>query len=202
MQHLKRKNAENYREFIVKTHHVWIVVILLLVLCFSSFWLGRWYESHMEKYNPSIHYDKRGTSIADSSSTMDAEEMDQMLTFFDKLESESMPDDPLTYKKRETQRRNRESQKTTKQKNVSIKEAPRTSYYTIQVLAGNRKSTALKDSEKLLKMGFASYVEEERGASGTLYKVRVGKFSSKKQALTVESKLKNQGYKTWILKVE
>lgn len=200
----KSGRAREYREFIVKTHHVWIVAIVLLALCFSFFWLGRWYESNVKKYYPAAQIDQRGeSSRVASASIMNSEDMEQMITFFDRLKSENSSDIPLTNQNKVNQKKEREEPPQTKQNTMAFsKTDPKQSFYAIQVLAGSRKATALRDSEKLLKMGFPSYVEEEPGSSGTLYKVRVGKFSSREETSEVESRLKKQGYTTWVLAVD
>ena len=202
-KHQKGKSLEECREFIVKTHHVWVVAVLLLVLCVTFFWLGRWYERKVSQYYPGVRVEPKETpSHLESDLSIDPEDMEQRVTFFDRLESNSSQ--PISSKQdvKASPKKDPGDQKQTAPKEVSTKVEPKGSFYTIQVLAGNQRSKALKDSETLEKMGFSSYVQEEQRTSGTLYKVRVGKYSSKEKASQVEARLKKKGYQTWILKVD
>lgn len=197
------KSLEEYREFVVKTHHVWIVAVLLLALCFSFFWLGRWYERKLSQYYPGARLETDEiTPSLEPDLTRNPEDMEQSATFFDRLESDNAPTRPsLKEDKKDTWKRS-DDQKQEAPKEVAAKEEPKGSFYTVQVLAGNQRSIALRDSNTLKSMGFSSYIQEEPQPSGTLYKVRVGRFSSREEALVEEGKLKKKGYQTWVLKVD
>ncbi len=203
-KHQKGKSLEECREFIVKTHHVWVVAVLLLVLCVTFFWLGRWYEKKVSEYYPGVRVEpNEAPSHSESDLSIDPEDMEKRITFFDRLESNSSQPMSSRQSVKASPKTDPGDQAPTPPKEVSTKKIERKgSFYTIQVLAGNQRSKALKDSEKLEKMGFSSYIQEERQPSGTLYKVRVGKYSSKEKASEVEARLKKKGYQTWILKVE
>lgn len=202
-KHRTGRSPEEFREFVVKTHHVWIVAVLLIALCVSFFWLGRWYERKLSQYYPGAQIKPNGiTSSPESDLTINPEDMEKSVTFFDRLESEDTATLSSPKREQKSTPKSSDDQKRKAPKEVPIKGELKGSFYTVQVLAGNQRSKALRDSDALKTMGFSSYIQEEPQPSGTLYKVRVGKFSSKEEALNEAAKLKKKGYQTWVLKVD
>jgi cell division septation protein DedD len=203
-KHHKDVRTDKYPEFMVRTHHVWIIAVLLVALCVTFFWLGRWYQRKVGQYYPGASVEQYDTTAhVESDLAANPEDMEQRITFFDRLESDGTSASPSKKSFKAPPEKAPDKQKQTQpKKKVPAKVEPQGSFYTVQVLAGNQKSKALKDSETLEKMGFLSYIQEEHRPSGTLYKVRVGKFSSKEKATEVGAQLKKKGYQTWILKVD
>jgi len=71
-------------------------------------------------------------------------------------------------------------------------------YYTVQVGAFLELSRAKNLMEKLIKEGFAAYIEEIELEDKKNYRVRVGKFLLRKDAEMLKDKLDQAGYPTKI----
>ena len=201
--HKTSKHPEEYREFVVKTHHVWLLAVVLIALCAFFFWMGRWYERKVSQYYPGARMEPgMADSLREQDSTKIPEDMEQRINFFDRLESEARETGAPQPSDQDSSVASPEGQKETSMESVPSREEPKGSFYTIQVLAGYSQNKAKRDSDALEKMGFSSYIEEERQSQGTLYKVRVGKYGSEQEARREEARLKKKGYQTWLLKVD
>ena len=71
-------------------------------------------------------------------------------------------------------------------------------FFTVQVGAFANKANAQKLADELSDKGFDAYVESFDKGITSLYRVRVGKFSSREEAEAVESRLSEQDYPTKI----
>lgn len=69
-------------------------------------------------------------------------------------------------------------------------------YYTVQVGSFSRQKNASTLAQKLRTARFDAYVEHD--AQGRMYRVRVGKLTSKDEAISLEARLREQGYPTKI----
>ena len=70
-------------------------------------------------------------------------------------------------------------------------------FYFVQVGSFANELNAKNLTAKLVAKGFAAYIDKIASSSGDIvYKVRVGKFNSRKQAVYLGEKLSQQGYPT------
>jgi len=72
------------------------------------------------------------------------------------------------------------------------------SYFTIQVGAFANSRNAQKLKDKLQGKNFDAYIDEFKTAEGILYRVRVGRLSSRQEAESLKSVLEKEGYPTKI----
>lgn len=76
---------------------------------------------------------------------------------------------------------------------------PKESYFTIQVGAFSKQSNAKNLSEELIQAGYSAFIQEKINQLGKkIYRVRVGRLSSRQEAKQLEFRLKNEGYPTKI----
>ncbi len=71
--------------------------------------------------------------------------------------------------------------------------------YTVQVMATASKPKAQQQMTNLRTKGLSPFLDEIKTESGTVYKVRVGKFSDSSGARELAAKLKNDLHlETWV----
>ncbi len=72
--------------------------------------------------------------------------------------------------------------------------------FRIQVLSVSSKSEAESEAARLSKRGFSARVEPGTGPRGTVFRVRVGPYSTREEAARVSQKLAAEGRRdTWIV---
>jgi len=72
-------------------------------------------------------------------------------------------------------------------------------YYTIQVGAFSRIDNAKRLINKLKESGYQAYLDEVTSAKAIVFKVKVGRFSQRKQAESLGKELSHKNYPTKIL---
>ncbi len=200
-------NGEEYAEFIVRAFHIWIAAAMLVVLCISFFFLGRWYEKSISQYSPQRSSGNTGSLIGHTRRDASAaEDLGESLTFFDTLPKES-PSDMRFPSGSGTLSKKVEKEQTPRETTPreSAPESTKISHrngYTIQVFASKERNSAQRVYERLTKNGYECSIKEEKSAAGSTYKVRIGNFATKEEALKMESTLKKAGYGTWVMKAE
>ena len=71
--------------------------------------------------------------------------------------------------------------------------------YTVQIAALNVRSDAEAIARRLSNKGYAAYVVAPPDGTPAVYRVRVGKFPTKREADTVAAKLqKEEQFKPWV----
>lgn len=71
-------------------------------------------------------------------------------------------------------------------------------FYTVQAGSFRKKENAFNLNRRLVKRGYASFIEASEDNGKTVYRVRIGKFTSRAQAAALEDKLKEQGFQAKI----
>lgn len=205
---MEKENSAEYREFVVKAAHVWIAGGFLLVICVTFFFLGRWYEKSISFYGTSQYRIERETQGQNASQRAgSSEDLGESLTFFDKLPKESPSDVRSKIEQIPTSDEKATSaEKTAKQaqgdQRTQTQTAPARGSYSVQVFVSKDKASSQKIREKLSRSGYQSFMQEEKSASGPVYKVRVGRCTTTDEAQKLESKLKREGYKTWVVRID
>ncbi|MBU1726715.1 MAG: SPOR domain-containing protein [Candidatus Omnitrophica bacterium] len=77
-------------------------------------------------------------------------------------------------------------------------ESSSTSYYSVQVGAFNNADNAETLLQKLRAKDYSAYIDNSVLEGKTVYRVRVGRFSQRNDALSLESKLSREGFSTKI----
>lgn len=73
--------------------------------------------------------------------------------------------------------------------------------YILQIEALKSRKSAFNLKDELEKEGFPVYVDEENGKEGrTLYRIRVGKYYSRKVVKSTTEKLEKRGHDVWTIK--
>ena len=71
--------------------------------------------------------------------------------------------------------------------------------YAVQVAAVNVRSDADAIAKRLTSKGYAAYVQEPPNGTGTIFRVRVGTFKTRREADAVAAKLqKEEQFKPWV----
>jgi cell division protein FtsN len=70
--------------------------------------------------------------------------------------------------------------------------------YTIQIGAFRTQTSAVTMMNKLLKYGYDAYLSESMQGNMRLFRVRVGRYSSKALAHQTAARLQQSGFDTWI----
>jgi len=71
--------------------------------------------------------------------------------------------------------------------------------YAVQVAAVNVRSDADAIAKRLTSKGYAAYVEMPPNGTGTVFRVRVGTFKTRREAETIAAKLqKEEQFKPWV----
>ena len=74
-----------------------------------------------------------------------------------------------------------------------------TGRYTVQVMATASKSKADEQVSQLKAKGYPVFLDEDKGAKGSVYKVRVGRYSDSDSAKKIATKLKQEmNLETWV----
>jgi len=76
--------------------------------------------------------------------------------------------------------------------------------YTIQVAAETIADVAVQNVNRLIKAGYDAYSLEHTTADNkTLYRIRIGKYATRKEALQAAEKIANdRGLPTWVTKYQ
>jgi DedD protein len=78
--------------------------------------------------------------------------------------------------------------------------APAAGAFRVQVISVSSRSEAEAEAKKLSRRGFSARVEPGSGARGPIYRVRVGPFSSREEAVRATERLAAAGRReTWIV---
>jgi hypothetical protein len=64
--------------------------------------------------------------------------------------------------------------------------------YTIQLLASSSKERAMKLAAKMSKEAYIAYITESKRQGKKLYRVRVGSYKSRQQAVTAQMRMKEK----------
>jgi cell division septation protein DedD len=76
---------------------------------------------------------------------------------------------------------------------------PAGSGFAVQIAALNVRGDAEAIAKRLSSKGYAAYVLSPTSGTPTVYRVRVGKFQTRREAETVASKLqKEEQFKPWV----
>jgi cell division septation protein DedD len=76
---------------------------------------------------------------------------------------------------------------------------PSRSGYVVQIAALNVRNEAEAIAERLAAKGYSAYVESPASGSPPIYRVRIGRFDSRREAETVAAKLeKEEQFKPWV----
>ena len=76
---------------------------------------------------------------------------------------------------------------------------PQGSGYAVQIAALNVRSEADAIAKRLTSKGYAAYVMAPASGTPQVYRVRIGKFGSRREAETIATKLeKEEQFKPWI----
>ena len=76
---------------------------------------------------------------------------------------------------------------------------PRGTGYAVQVAALNIRSEADAIAKRLAAKGYAAYVLNPADGTPQIYRVRIGKFGSRREAETMATKLeKEEQFKPWV----
>jgi DedD protein len=75
-------------------------------------------------------------------------------------------------------------------------------HWVVQAAALSSQGAAQKLSERLVRVGLTPFVERVSGSDGTLYRVRLGPYSSKEGALKMKRRLEGLGVESTVVRAE
>ena len=82
---------------------------------------------------------------------------------------------------------------------VAANNDPTRAGYTVQIAALNVQSEADAIADRLASKGYAAYVLSPASGTPQIYRVRIGKFASRREAETMAAKLeKEEQFKPWV----
>ena len=160
-------------------------LVVLLALLFGAFEIGRAVER--------IGAPARGTGGAgDPAARLDAEPLDasEKVTFFDTVSGAGKEAEP-------------KRQASSPPPSVSVSAPATPGPWFVQVFVGRDRSAAEEVVRGVRQRGYRVRVDSvSEGASGSLYKVRVGGYESREGAEAASRKLEADGQKsTWVVKI-
>lgn len=80
---------------------------------------------------------------------------------------------------------------------------PGTHLYTVQVMATASKDKAQKQLDTLKSKGYTAFMDEDKAGSGSVFKVRVGKFDDPDTAKKIATRLKDDlKLETWVAVID
>jgi len=202
------ENRGQLREFQLETRHLAAIVVLIAILCISSFLLGRWVER--QAYRATAE----GALRTGSAGNLSVEDVNKELTYFRTLEDDASPpavkpaaapEKPEPVKVRAQIEDGAdtgtgapavpESPAT-----PAVSNAPASKGYFIQVMATKDKQAAYALKRKLSAKGYSVGISEgSLPAEAGVRRVRVGPFSIRAEAEKAAEKLRTEErLPTWI----
>jgi cell division protein FtsN len=151
----------------------------LLALLALAFWAGRWFERQLSPAGPAGGQES-------SAYTSQSEPKAEDLTFFDALGGSGSAAEP---------HREAGAKATRAEAATSVAESPvaRSGPFFVQVFAGRDRDAAEEVVRSLRSRGYPVAVEGEREGQGTLFKVRVGGYRDRAEALVMADRLQREG---------
>ncbi len=174
------------RELRIEGGMLAVVLGLMLAILFGAFQLGRM----VERWNAPA---SGASSASDSQGSVEQEAVDatEKLTFFDTLSGPGKEAEPA--------REAAAKQQATVPGSLEIPPGP----WFVQVFVGRDRQAAEDVVRSLRTNGYPVRIDAvAEGASGSLFKVRVGGFATKDAADTGAERLRNDGHpSTWVVRV-
>jgi cell division septation protein DedD len=184
------------REFQLETRHLAAIIVLIALLCVTSFMLGRWVERQTMRATAA-----GAMSQADPESVT-VEDINRELTYFRTLGDGDSPPD---VERPEPVVRSAPAALEPGPGDVSSVIEKSTldgneDGIMIQVMATKDLSSAIAMRQKLVQRGYSVVISEGSGpADSGLRKVRVGPYASRKEAERAARRLESEeGVRTWI----
>lgn len=187
------------REFQLETRHLAAIIVLIALLCVTSFMLGRWVERQTMRATAA---EVMGQADPER---LAVEDVNRELTYFRTLgEGEPQPEverpEPLPHSEPAAlEPGSGEVPEALEESTLGGGEGGRDGYM-IQVMATKDLSSAIAMRQKLVKRGYSVVITEGSGtADSGLTKVRVGPYGTRKEAERVARRLEaEEGVRTWI----
>lgn len=181
------------REFQLETRHLAAIVVLIAILCISSFLLGRWVER--QAYRATSESGAR----TGASGSLSVEDVNRELTYFRTLEEDQPP--PAVHSPAPEERPAPVKVEAKAAVSASPPAPPHASGTVyIQVMATKDRGAAITLREKLLAKGYpATVAEGTTAAEAGLRRVRVGPYTGRAEAEKIARKLQSEErLRTWI----
>jgi cell division septation protein DedD len=120
------------------------------------------------------------------------------LTYFDRLEKQKLPEEKL--KAVPTQKDTKKTKDTKERQAPAAQPAePGGQGYAVQIAALNVRTEAEAIAKRLTSKGYAAYVVAPPSGTPAVYRVRVGKFPSRREAESIAARLKKEEqFNPWI----
>jgi len=197
------------RELQLETRHLAFIVLIIVILCVSSFMLGRWVERQAYRVTA------EGQIRSGVGESISAEDVNKELTYFRTLEGESAPP-TVTPPPPETRQAPvrvesparpapsapgpASAPRRTPPPSAQSAPAPPAEGIMIQVLATKDATAAASLSNRLAARGYRVTIAEGTGpADAGLRKVRVGPFATRVEAERTAKKIETEErVHTWI----
>jgi len=207
----ERRDPDSVREFRLEGAGLLVLGGLLLTALVGSFMLGRWYErttSPVAQQFDSIDSDPLAHVVDDQQ----AADVNEDASFFDTVEGGEKQSEPERQARRNSSppRRSTAAEAEPAPSGPTETAAPTPAPesgaggpYYVQVFAGRDRRAAEGLVQRLQAEGQPVKLFSEREGSGSLFKVRVGGFSSEDAARQAASELSGGGYAgAWVTRVD
>jgi cell division protein FtsN len=209
---MAEESRSQLREFQLETRHLAAIVVLIALLCISSFLLGRWVERQAYRATSEV-----GALRAGSPGGVSVEDVNRELTYFRTLEEDQPPPAVHAAAPAEKPAPVRVEAKPIEEAGPSpasgetdpsiakpgTSAAPQPSAkgsVLIQVMATKDRAAAVALRNRLAAKGYpVSIAEGSAGPEAGLRRVRVGPYPGRAEAEKIARKLKSEeGLRTWI----
>jgi cell division septation protein DedD len=169
---------------------------VLIALLAGAFYLGRWVERQSGPVSAATEAGDDGPLAAISDSTPQEVEVDSGSSTFDQAAPERA--EPRRQAAASGSDTPAAAPATAKDEPAPAAPATAGGFY-IQVFAGRDRASAETLVNELKRNGYGVKMVSERESGGALYKVRVGGYATRDDAVDASRGLQKAGYTTWIM---
>lgn len=185
------------REFQLETRHLASIILMIVLLCITSFMLGRWVERQAFKATAESLVEE------DAGQNLSVEDVNKELTYYRTLEEEEEP--PVIHMEKNPAPskpvRISEAFGAVHEENVGAVSPSRSKgSVMIQVMATRDMNAAISMRQRLTKKGYSVIIIDGAAAGEPgIQRVRVGPYADRPSALKAAKKLEaEEGVRTWI----
>jgi len=201
---MAEESRGQYREFQLETRHLAAIVVLIAILCISSFLLGRWVER--QAYRATTD----GGARSGASGSPTVEDVNKELTYFRTLEEDAPPPKvqpsaapgkaPPVRVEQKPEEVATSAAPEARASTTTPAAAPPTASIFIQVMATKDAAAAAALKSRLSSKGYPVGVSPgSGGAESGMRRVKVGPYSGRTEAEKVAKRLRaEEGLRTWI----
>ncbi len=194
---MAEESRSSSREFQLETRHLAGIIVLIALLCVTSFMLGRWVERQTMRATAA---DVLGKATPEK---LSVEDVNRELTYYRTLGGDESPPDvdrPQPVAEQSAAVLDAVEPETGRGVEELAPEAGAGDGIMIQVMATRDLSSAIAMRQRLSQKGYSVSIAEGSGMTDRgLQKVRVGPYRSRREAELAARRLEaEEGVRTWI----